>query len=108
MSADITIHNDQKNRNEKRGYIVDPDLQNKYPQGLNHDLLLLENYFESGGRSELDAVVEIMLVVSALKKVTDGLPLFSRLVGLATCAPNQSVDTIIPYNFSTFVSLTTP
>ena len=31
MSADITIHNDQKNRNEKRGYIVDPDLQNKYP-----------------------------------------------------------------------------
>ena len=74
----------------------------------NHDLLQLENYFESGRRSELDAVVEIMLVVSALKKVTDGPPLFSRLVGLATCAPNQSVDTIIPYNCSTFVSLTTP
>ena len=106
MSADITIHNNQKKQKRKKSY-VNPDLQ-KNTQGLNHDLLQVENYFESGRRSELDAVVEIMLVVSALKKVTDGPPLFSRLVGLATCAPNQSVDTIIPYNCSTFVSLTTP
>ena len=101
MSADITIHNNQKKQNENEN-------AKKNTQGLNQDLLQLANYFESGRRSELDAVVEIMLVVSALKKVTDGPPLFSRLVGLATCAPNQSVDTIIPYNCSTFVSLTTP
>ena len=92
MSADITIHDNQKKAETKK------KVCQKNTQGLNHDLLQLENYFESGGRSELDAVVEIMLVVSALKKVTDGPPLFSRLVGLATCAPNQSVDTIIPYN----------
>ena len=107
MSADITIHNDQKTETKKEGILSTLICKTNTP-GLNHDLLLLENYFESGGRSELDAVVEIMLVVSALKKVTDGPPLFSRLVGLATCAPNQSVDTIIPYNFSAFVSLTTP
>ena len=97
----------KKKQKRKKSY-VNPDLQKNTP-APNHDLLQLENYFESGGRSELDAVVEIMLVVSALKKVTDGPPLFSRLVGLATCAPNQSVDTIIPYNCCcTFVSLTTP
>ena len=107
MSADITIHNDQKTETKKEGILSTLICKTNTP-GLNHDLLLLENYFESGRRSELDAVVEIMLVVSALKKVTDGPPLFSRLVGLATCAPNQSVDTIIPYNCSTFVSLTTP